>query len=177
MSEQNTKIDGRTKRAADLAIAKRTISRASYDAILAGRIGLVEAKAIGRNGAPAADATDGPGAAAEISRSASAVGGQDRADTPPRPVSRISKDDRTPTKTPCLCGCGTPVVRLFAQGHDARMLRVAREHLAEGRELSDEQREYLESSGKMERVRAKLAEEDARRRTAEVQKTTRKGNQ
>jgi len=57
-----------------------------------------------------------------------------------------------------------------------RMFRVAREHLAEGRELSDEQREYLESSGKMERVRAKLADEDARRRTSEAQKTTRKGN-
>jgi hypothetical protein len=39
-------------------------------------------------------------------------------------------------------------------------IRAAREHLAEGRELSDEQREYLDSSGKMERVRAKLAERE-----------------
>ena len=39
------------------------------------------------------------------------------------------------------------------------MFRVAREHLTEGRELTAEQREYLESSGEMERVRARLAEE------------------
>jgi hypothetical protein len=51
---------------------------------------------------------------------------------------------------------------------------VAREHLTEGRELSDEQREYLESSGKMERVRARLAKEDERRREVEAQKSTRK---
>lgn len=85
-------------------------------------------------------------------------------DTPPRPVSRISKDDRTPTKTPCVCGCGELVPRRFAPGHDARMSRVAREHLTEGRELSGEQREYLETSGKMGRVKAKLAEEAAKRR-------------
>jgi hypothetical protein len=40
------------------------------------------------------------------------------------------------------------------------MFRITREHLAQGRELTDEQREYLESSGKMERVRARLAEEE-----------------
>jgi len=55
------------------------------------------------------------------------------------------------------------------------MFRVAREHLTEGRELTDEQREYLESSGKMERVRARLAEEDARRREGKTRKTTKKG--
>jgi hypothetical protein len=102
---------------------------------------------------------------------ASADGGQDGADTPPRPVSRISKDDRTPTKTPCLCGCGELVARTFAPGHDVRMFRVAREHLAEGTELTEEQREYLESSGKMERVRRKLAEEETKRQ----QKAARKG--
>ena len=115
---------------------------------------------MGRDGAPAADngrASDGPGTATRRAQSAS---GTDDAHTPPQPVSRISKDDRTPTKTPCLCGCGTPVVRSFAPGHDARMFRVAREHLTEGRELTEEQREYLESSGKMERVRRKLAEEE-----------------
>jgi len=39
------------------------------------------------------------------------------------------------------------------------MYRVAREHLTEGRELSDEQREYLERSGKMERVKDKITQE------------------
>ena len=145
MSEQNTKIDGRTKRAADLAIAKRTISRASYDAILAGRIGLVEAKAISRNGAPAADATDGPGAAAEISRSASAVGGQDRADTPPRPVSRLSKDD---TRQLCWCGCEelTSPGKRWKPGHDQRAKGIIRRALKEGKveELSPQLKDYGE---------------------------------
>ena len=43
------------------------------------------------------------------------------------------------------------------------MFRVAREHLMEGREITEEQREYLETSGKMERVKAKLAEEERKR--------------
>ncbi len=39
-----------------------------------------------------------------------------------------------------------------------RKFQVAREHLTEGRELTEEQRKYLEDSGKMERVRARIAE-------------------
>jgi hypothetical protein len=74
----------------------------------------------------------------------------------------ISKDDRTPTKTPCLCGCGEPVARTFKAGHDMVMFRVAREHPTEGQKITKGQREYLETSGKMERVRGKLAEERKR---------------
>jgi hypothetical protein len=169
MTEQK-QIDGRTRRAADMALAKRSISRASYDALLAGRIGIAEAKSIGRDGAPAADtaqASGGPGTATRVSRSASA---EDRRDTPPQPASRINKNDRTPTKTPCLCGCGLEVPRTFAPGHDARMFRVAREHLTEGTELTEEQRKYLESPGKMERVRAKLAEEEQKRQEQKAAK-------
>ena len=121
---------------------------------------------MGRDGAPATDAAQrhgGPGTATETARSASAGGTDAPPHTPPQPVSRISKDDRTPTKTPCLCGCGTPVPRTFAAGHDMAMFRVAREHLTEGREITKGQREYLEASGKMERVRSKLAEENRKR--------------
>ena len=75
----------------------------------------------------------------------------------------ISKDDRTPTKTPCLCGCGEPVARTFKAGHDVGMFRVAREHPTGGQEITKGQREYLETSGKMERVRGKLAEEERKR--------------
>ena len=167
-----TKVHHQTRKAADIALAKRTISRASYDAILAGEITLQAARDLGRDGAPrASDGESGPGTATGMAGRASVEGGQDGADTPPRPLSRISKNDRNPTKTPCLCGCGAPVPRIFAAGHDARMFRVAREHLTEGTELTKEQREYLESSGKMERASAKLAEENARRREAEVQET------
>ena len=80
MTEQR-KLDGRTKRAADVALAKRTISRASYDAILAGRIGITEAKAIDRDGVPAADTgrtSGGPGTATGQARSASAEDGAER---------------------------------------------------------------------------------------------------
>jgi hypothetical protein len=46
------------------------------------------------------------------------------------------------------------------------MFRVAREHLTEGRELTAEQREYLEESGKMERVRTRLVVEQERQQKA-----------
>jgi hypothetical protein len=146
VTEQNAKIDGRTKRAADLAIAKRTISRASYDALLAGRIGLAEAKSIGRDGAPATDngrASDGPGRPAGRPRSASADGGQGGADTPPRPLSRISKDD---TRQLCWCGCQelTSPNRKWRPGHDQRGKGIIRQAVKEGKvaELSPQLKEY-----------------------------------
>jgi hypothetical protein len=125
---------------------------------------------MGREGSPAADTGQdhsGPGTATETAGRTSAI---DCTDASPQPVSRISKDDRTPTKTPCLCGCGELVARTFAVGHDARMFRVAREHLTEGQELTEEQREYLESSGKMERVRVRLAEEERKRQERATKK-------
>jgi hypothetical protein len=127
------RVHGNTKKAADLALAKKAISPDSHKAIYEGRIDLEEARSLGREGSPY-----GPAPKA------------------------ISKNDRTPTKTPCLCGCGEPVARLFKAGHDMVMFRVAREHLTEGREITKEQREYLETSGKMGRVRGKLAEERKR---------------
>jgi hypothetical protein len=174
MKEQNPKIDGRTRRAANIALAKRQISPASYRALVEeGTITLQQAKSMGRNGAPATDtgrASDGPESATEASRSTS---GADDAHTPPQPVSRISRNDRS---RECMCGCERQTRGLFAPGHDARMFRVAREHLTEGHELTDEQHEYLESSGKMQRVRTRLAEEDVRRREIEARKTNGKGD-
>ncbi len=131
---EEAKAHHATKKAADIAIAKKQISPDSYRAVLAGQISLQDARELGREGSPY-----GPAPKA------------------------ISKDDRTPTKTACLCGCGELVPRTFKAGHDARMFRVARKHLTEGREITKEQREYLETSGKMERVRSKLAEEDRKR--------------
>jgi hypothetical protein len=43
------KIDGRTRRALDVAIAKRQISPASYRAVLAGEITLQAARDLGRD--------------------------------------------------------------------------------------------------------------------------------
>jgi hypothetical protein len=61
MAEQNTKLDGRTRRAADIALAKRTISRASYDAVLAGEVTLQRAKELGRDRG-SADTSEGSSA-------------------------------------------------------------------------------------------------------------------
>jgi hypothetical protein len=96
--------------------------------------------------------TDGP--TLDVGREGSLFG--------PAPKS-VGKNDRTPTKTPCLCGCGELVARTFKAGHDVRMFRVAREHPTEGQKITKGQREYLETSGKMERVRGKLAEEERKR--------------
>ncbi len=68
MTEQNTtpetatteateqKIDGRTKRALDTAIAKKQVSQESYRAVLEGRIDLKAAKDLGRNAGPSGPA-------------------------------------------------------------------------------------------------------------------------
>jgi len=161
-----------TRKGADISLAKRQISPASYRAVLDGKISLHAARELGRDQEPddISDAADAPGQGQEISgapQEQPAV-----VPTGPRLTSRISKNDRL---SPCICGCGRLVQKRFAAGHDMVMFRAAREHITEGRELSGEQREYLESSGKMERVRARLAEEDARKREAEARKTIRKG--
>ncbi len=122
-----------TKKGADMSLARKEISSDSHRAVLAGELSLEEARSLGRNAGPAG------------------------------PAVRVNKNDRTPTKTPCLCGCGELVARNFKAGHDMRMYRIAREHLTEGQELAEKQRGYLEASGKMARVKAKLAKEDRRK--------------
>jgi hypothetical protein len=131
-----------------MALAKRTISRASYDAILSGTLSLQQAKAIGRDGAPAADTgryQSGPGMATEISRSASA---QDDAHTPPQPTSRISKHDTTQE---CWCGCQelTSPNRRWKPGHDQRAKGIIRRAVKEGKtsELSPQLKEYGKERG------------------------------
>ena len=71
--------------------------------------------------------------------------------SPYGPAVRADKNDRSRL---CLCGCQeyTRGGR-FVPGHDTKMFRVAREHLTEGRELTHDQSEHLETSGKMGRVR------------------------
>ena len=141
MTEQK-KIDGRTKRGLDVAIAKRQVSQESYRAVLAGEITLQQAKAIGRDGAPAAGtggATDGPGRATGA-RSASAQGS---AHTPPQPVSRISKNDTTQE---CWCGCQefTSPNRRWRPGHDQKAKGIIGRAVKDGKvgELSPQLKEY-----------------------------------
>ena len=158
MSEQR-KIDGRTKRAADLAIAKRQISPASHRAVLAGEITLQAARDLGRDGAPwAADASVRPGTATETPRSASDGAG----DAPPQPVSRISKDDRSRL---CICGCQRTTRGRFAPGHDQRLLKLAYEYVRGERELTEEQLTYVrDETDKLERARKRVEREEHKNR-------------
>jgi hypothetical protein len=128
------KTHANTLKAADISLAKKQISPDSYRAVHEGRITIDEARELGREGSPFG----------------------------PAPKT-ISKDDRTPTKTPCLCGCGKPVARSFAPGHDQRLVTFAKEYVRGERDLTPEQLEYVEQSGKLERAKAQVAKENAKR--------------
>ena len=150
MTQQDPKIDGRTKRALDMAIARKQVSQESYRAVLAGEITLQEAKAMGRDGAPATDATvgrSGPRAATGGPRSTVVEDrrgdGHARRHTPPQPTSRISKDD---ARQFCWCGCQqltSPNCR-WLPGHDQRAKGIIKRAVREGKaeELSDRLKEY-----------------------------------
>lgn len=150
MTEQNVKIDGRTRRAADLALAKRTISRASYDALLAGEITLQAARDLGRERGPAGTAqrSGGQRTATGTSGQGSTEDRQGGADTPPQPVSRISKND---TRQACWCGCEqlTSPGKRWRPGHDMRAKGIINRALKEGKagELSPQLKEYGSERG------------------------------
>lgn len=142
MIPEENKVHHQTKRGADIALAKKQISPDSHRAILAGELDLAAAKNLGRNAGPAG------------------------------PTVRVNKDDRTPTPSECLCGCGELVPRTFKPGHDQRMVTFAKEFVRGERELSDEQREYVEQSGKLDRARARVEAEEAKRREREAKKSS-----
>jgi hypothetical protein len=131
MTEHNPKIDGRTKRALDMAIAKRQVSQESYRAVLAGEITLQHAKAIGRDGAPAADT--------------------DRASDGREEATKTPVKGRTPR--PCLCGCGqTTRGGRFKPGHDARLhselkRNLERDPLLRNERFTEEQKAYAKERG------------------------------
>ena len=131
MTEQNPKIDGRTKRALDMAIARKQVSQESYHAVLAGRITLQEAKAIGRDGAPATDATG---------------------DTSGREEPRTGPRERRQPRS-CLCSCGgTTRGGRFLPGHDARLhgelkRNLEKDPLLRNERFTEEQRAYAKERG------------------------------
>jgi hypothetical protein len=94
-----TKVHHKTRKAADISLAKRKISPASYRAVLAGEITLQAARDLGWDKGPddTSDADDGL-----------------------RQASEQPREGRTPR--PCLCSCGgmTKGGR-FLPGHDARL--------------------------------------------------------
>jgi|SRR5215213_395321 len=95
-----TKVHGNTKKAADMALARREINRESHKAVHEGKITLAEARELGRDRGP-----DDTGQASS---------GQDEA------TERAPRKSRAPR--PCLCSCGgTTKGGAFLPGHDARL--------------------------------------------------------
>jgi hypothetical protein len=135
------KIDGRTKRAADMALAKKQISKESYEAILRGEIVLAEAKKLGREGAPYTPTTRGSVAATE---------------GPERAGAEHSSEQRPQAGTgalpTCLCGCGAPVKNRFRAGHDQRLFgelkrNLEKNPLLRNERYDDEQKAYAKERG------------------------------
>jgi hypothetical protein len=127
VNDETQNIDGRTKRALDMALARKQISRASYDAVLASELSLADAKRLGRDGAPdAPDATEDQETTTEA---------------PPEPSPSL-----------CWCGmCGLEVRsgRRWRQGHDARGKSLIQKAVAEGTvdELPKTLRQYGRERG------------------------------
>jgi hypothetical protein len=130
VTEQNPNLDGRTKRALDMAIARKQVSQESYRAVLAGEMTLQEAKELGRSGAP----TDTP----------QGSGG-------PRRASERPREGRLPR--PCLCSCGgTTRGGRFLPGHDARLhgelkRNLEKDPLLRNERFTEEQRAYARERG------------------------------
>lgn len=128
--EQTPQIHHMQAKAARNALARKEISQESYAAVLAGELSLEEAKSYGREAMQ---------------------------DSPPKPQSKMSKDD---TSSPCLCGCNQMVPKMFAPGHDMRIVSMSKEHVRGQRQLSPDQLSYAETSGKLDRARERVLEED-----------------
>jgi hypothetical protein len=123
----NTKVHGNTKKAADMALAQREISRDSHRAVHEGRITLAEAKELERDRGPGTPErrSGGPGAATE----------------------------RPPKGRECLCSCGgTTRGGRFLPGHDMRLYgelkrNLEKDPLLRNERFNDEQRQYAKERG------------------------------
>jgi hypothetical protein len=134
------KVHHNTRKAAEMALAKRLISRSSYKAVLAGTLTLAEAKELGRDRGPddTGQASDGPGTATETTR-----------ESWERPQESMQ------TGAYCLCGCGEPVrgkKSRFRPGHDARLhgelkRNLEKDPLLRNERFTDEQKAYAKDRG------------------------------
>jgi hypothetical protein len=128
------KVHGNTKKAADMALARREISRDSHRAVHEGRITLVEAKELRREGGhDAPTSRSGSGAATEGLRK-----GRER------------PQEGTGALRTCLCGCREPMrgkKSRFRPGHDARLYgelkrNLEKDPLLRNERFTDEQKAY-----------------------------------
>jgi hypothetical protein len=127
----DAKVHGNTKKAADIALAKRLISRSSYDAILRGELSLADGKALGRG--------RGPGTPEGHSGSEEATENPRRA--------------REPRGRKCLCGCGGETRGgRFLPGHDHRLYgelkrNLEKDPLLRNERFTEDQRRYAVDRG------------------------------
>jgi hypothetical protein len=143
------KVHGNTRKAADMALAKRLISRSSHEAILAGTLTLEEARKLGRDRGPYDTGRASSGSRTATERTPEGrERPQEGTGAPPQPVSRISKDD---SRQLCWCGCEelTSPNRKWKPGHDQRGKGIITRAVKEGKveELSLQLREYAEERG------------------------------
>jgi len=125
----DAKVHGNTKKAADMALARREISRDSHKAVHEGRITLAEAKEPGRDRGP------------DTPEYRSGLGG----------ATEGPRQDRGPRS--CLCSCGgTTAGGRFLPGHDQRLYgelkrNLQKDPLLRNERFTDEQREYAKERG------------------------------
>ncbi len=85
----------------------------------------------------------------------------------------VAKNDRSRL---CLCACGeVSKAGRFKPGHDMRMVTLAKAYVRGEADLTDEQMEYVEISGKLDRARLQVEREERKRqeriaKKAEVQR-------
>ncbi len=146
--EQNSKVHGNTRKAADMALAKRAISRDSHAAILDDRLALAEARELGRDRGPSG---------------------------PAKPESRISKDEQG---QPCWCNCGawTKPGRRYLPGHDQRNKGTIKRAIREGKldELTDRQREYAVERNLIQETHQQMKREETQREAKKSEKAAKK---
>ncbi len=131
------KVNGNTKTAADMALRRKAISQESHAAVLAGELGLQEAKDLGRNAGPSGPVGPAPKA--------------------------VNKSDRS---RDCACGCGLRTSGgKWRPGHDQRakgmVVRAVREGTLE--QLSDELQEYAVERDLIAQTERRVAEEERKR--------------
>jgi hypothetical protein len=123
------KVHHQTERGGRIALAKKQISRASYEAILRGELSLAEARELGRDRGPddTGQASNGPGTTTETPRKGR---------------------ERPQGGAYCLCGCSeTTRGGRFKPGHDARLhgelkRNLKNDPLLKNERLTDAQRRY-----------------------------------
>ena len=127
--DKSPNVHHQTARGARLALAKKHTSRACYDELLRGDLGVPAAKELGRDGAHHT-----PGGPEMVT--------DDPTGTPPQPAAM------------CWCGCGAEVRqgRRWRQGHDARAKGVILRSVRAGKtdELPEALRGYGAERGLLE---------------------------